>query len=334
MELVYIPKEVNESCKLERLGIKMRYIGDLREGDMVSETYLCKTKQTLTTKAGKNYYSLLLQDKTGTLDAKVWDCAGIDYFDALDYIRVDGQLINFQGALQLNIKRVRRSSEGEYDPKDFVPTTNKNIEEMYKDILKYIDNIKEPHLKKLAESFFVQDKSFASRFKMHSAAKSVHHGFAGGLLEHTLGVVKLCDYYADNYPVINRDLLLTAAMFHDIGKIEELSAFPENDYTDEGQLLGHIYIGAEMIGARIRTIPNFPVVLSSQLRHCILSHHGELEYGSPKKPAIIEAFALNFADNTDAKLQTMTEILGGGDEKSTWLGFNRLFETNIRRTTI
>ncbi len=311
----------------------MRYIGDLRDGDMISETYLCKTKQVLKTKAGKSYYSLLLQDKSGTLDGKVWELSqGIDHFESMEYIHVDGQMVNFQGALQLNIKRVRRSHEGEYDPSDFVPTTGKNINEMYSELLKYISKVKEPHLRQLLESFFVQDTSFAERFKKHSAAKSVHHGFVGGLLEHTLGVAKLCDYYADHYPMINRDLLITAAIFHDIGKMEELSVFPENDYTDDGQLLGHIYIGTEVIGAKIRTMPGFPVALASQLKHCILAHHGELEYGSPKKPSIIEAMALNFADNTDAKLQTMTEFLNSGDEKATWLGMNRLFEANIRRT--
>jgi 3'-5' exoribonuclease len=313
----------------------MRYIGELRDGEMVSETYLCKAKQTLKTKAGKSYYSLLLQDKTGILDSKIWELsAGIDHFEAMDYIRVDGQVVSFQGSLQLTIKRVRKSQEGEYDPADFMPITNKNIEEMYSQLLQYISRIQQPHLKKLVESFFVEDKAFAARFKKHSAAKSVHHGFVGGLLEHTLGVTKLCDYYADNYPIINRDLLIAAAVFHDIGKLEELSSFPENDYTDDGQLLGHIFIGAELVGTRIRTIPNFPAQLGVELRHCILSHHGELEYGSPKKPAIVEAFALNFADNTDAKIQTMTELLSGADDKVDWIGFNRLFDTNIRKTTI
>ncbi len=313
----------------------MRYIGELREGEMVSETYLCKTKQILKTKAGKNYYSLLLQDKSGTLDAKIWEMSGgIEHFEAMEYIRVEGQVICFQGSLQLNIKRLRKSQEGEYDPTDFVPTTDKNIDEMYSELLKFISSIEQPHMRKLAESFFVEDKLFILKFKKHSAAKSVHHGFVGGLLEHTLGVVKLCDYYAHNYPAINRDLLITAAIFHDIGKMKELSNFPENDYTDEGQLLGHIYIGTEIVGARIKTIPDFPVHLASELKHCILAHHGELEYGSPKKPAIIEALALNFADNTDAKLQTMIELLSNGDEKTTWLGLSRLFDSNIRRTTI
>jgi 3'-5' exoribonuclease len=312
----------------------MRYINELRDGEMVSETYLCKQKQTLKTKAGKNYYSLLLQDKSGTLDAKIWELSqGIDHFESMEYIRIDGQIVSFQGTLQLNVKRVRRSQEGEYDPSDFVPTTAKDVNAMFGELLKFISSITDTYLRKLTESFFVEDKKFAENFKKHSAAKSVHHSFSGGLLEHTLGVAKLCNYYADSYPVINRDLLITAAIFHDIGKMEELSTFPENDYTDDGQLLGHIYIGTEIIGARIRTIQGFPPQLASQLKHCILAHHGELEYGSPKKPAIIEALALNFADNTDAKLQTMTEILNGGEEKATWLGLNRLFETNIRRTS-
>ncbi|MDF2472824.1 MAG: metal dependent phosphohydrolase [Anaerocolumna sp.] len=312
----------------------MRYIGELREGEMVSETFLCKSKQSQKTKAGKTYYSLMLQDKTGSLDSKVWDTAGIDHFESMDYIHVDGQVVSFQGALQLNIKRVRRSQEGEYDPADFMPITSKNIEEMFRELIGFIQKIQEPHLKKLAESFFVEDKDFIGRFKKHSAAKNVHHGFVGGLLEHTLSVIKLCEYYSLAYPVINRDLLITAALFHDVGKMQELSAFPENDYTDEGQLLGHIFIGAEMIGNKMKMIPNFPKQLGIELRHCILSHHGELEYGSPKKPAIMEALALNFADNTDAKIQTMTELLNSGDEKTEWLGYNRFFESNMRRTTI
>jgi 3'-5' exoribonuclease len=155
----------------------------------------------------------------------------------------------------------------------------------------------------------------------------------GGLLEHTLSVTKLCDYYASYYPQLNRDLLLTAAIFHDIGKVKELSRFPENDYTDDGQLLGHIIIGTEMVGITIRSIKGFPPNLAAELKHCILAHHGELEYGSPKKPALLEALALNFADNTDAKMETMIEALNAGGDNKGWLGFNRLLETNIRKTT-
>ncbi len=160
----------------------------------------------------------------------------------------------------------------------------------------------------------MEDDTFMEAFQKSSAAKTVHHGFMGGLLEHTLGVVKLCDYYCKAYPLLKRDLLLAAAMCHDIGKTKEISLFPQNDYTDDGQLLGHIVMGSEMIGEKVRGIPGFPKVLESQLKHCILAHHGEYEFGSPKKPAIMEALALNLADNADAKLETFTEILEGTTE--------------------
>ena len=168
-------------------------------------------------------------------------------------------------------------------------------------------------------------------FSKSSAAKTVHHGFVGGLLEHTLSVTGLCDFYCSRYPLLQRDLLISAAICHDIGKTRELSLFPQNDYTDDGQFLGHIIIGVEMIGEKIREIEGFPQVLANELKHCILSHHGEYEFGSPKKPAIMEAVALNFADNTDAKLQTFTELMNSTTETG-WLGFNRLFESNLIAT--
>lgn len=312
----------------------MRFIADLREGDHISGIYLCKNKQSLKTKAGKSYYSMLLQDKTGTLDAKVWDLNnGIEHFESMDFIKVDGLITSFQGALQVNVRRVRRTQEQEYDIRDYLPTSRFDVEEMMKELAEIIQTIKNPYLKTLLDSFFVKDKDFIKSFKAHSAAKSVHHGFVGGLLEHTLSVTKLCDFYCKRYPILNRDLLLTAAMCHDIGKTTELSLFPENDYTDEGQLIGHIVKGTEMIHDRIRDIPNFPQVLANELKHCILAHHGELEYGSPKKPALVEALALNLADNTDAKMETMTEFFAGAMDGSEWLGYNRLFESNIRRTS-
>ncbi len=199
---------------------------------------------------------------------------------------------------------------------------------MYKELLGIIGTVENPYLKKLLEEFFVQDEDFINKFRKSSAAKTVHHGFIGGLLEHTLSVTKLCDYYCKSYPVLKRDLLLTAAMCHDIGKTRELSLFPTNDYTDEGQFLGHIVIGAEMINDKVNNINGFPTLLKQELIHCILAHHGEYEYGSPKKPSIIEAVALNMADNTDAKMETFTEILNNITEPG-WQGYNKLFETNL-----
>lgn len=313
----------------------MKFIETLREGERINEIYLCKFKQAALTKSGKPYDNVILQDKTGTLDAKIWDpgSVGIDEFDAMDYVAVTGDVTSFQGNLQLSIKRVRKVGEGEYEPENYLPVTDKDIDEMYKEMMGYINSIKTPYLSKLLHMFF-DDEAFAKAFKFHSAAKSVHHGFVGGLLEHTVSVTRNCNYFAENYPFLNRDLLLTAAMFHDIGKLKELSTFPENDYTDAGQLLGHIMIGAEWIGDKIREIDGFPVVLANELKHCILAHHGELEYGSPKKPALVEALALSFADNLDAKMETVREILAGVPENNLqWQGFNRLLDSNIRRTS-
>jgi 3'-5' exoribonuclease len=313
----------------------MRFIQELRENDFIkNEIYLCKSKQVLTGKSGKSYVSLILQDKTGTIDAKIWDFGSeIEQYEAMDFVHIDARVTSFQDALQLNVSKIYKGREGEYYPEDYFPVTNKDIETMYREVKEYIASIKDPYLKTLSEDFFVNNADFIKSFKSHSAAKSVHHGFVGGLLEHTLSVVKLCEFYTTSYPVLNKDLLITAALFHDIGKIEELSSFPENDYTNDGQLLGHIFIGANMVNNHIKKMAKFPPKLANELVHCILAHHGELEYGSPKKPATAEAMALHFADNTDAKLQSMTELLGSGDPKSEWMGYQRLFESNIMRST-
>lgn len=313
----------------------MKYIKDYKDGDRVFDIYLCKHKLSAVTKNGKPYESLILQDKTGTIDAKIWDPnnAGIGEFDALDYIEVYGDITSFQGALQVNVKRIRKCQEGEYTPGDYLPVSKFDIEEMYKELLGYIEGVGNKYLKQLLQAFFVEDKDFIKAFKQSSAAKTVHHGFVGGLLQHTLSVAKLCEYYCNAYPLLNKDLLISAAICHDIGKTRELSLFPQNDYTDEGQFLGHIVIGTEMVAGKINKIEGFPTILASELKHCILSHHGEYEFGSPKKPAIMEAVALNFADNTDAKMQTFTEILENSTETG-WMGFNRLFDSNLRGTKL
>ncbi|MEG1848384.1 MAG: HD domain-containing protein [Lachnospiraceae bacterium] len=310
----------------------MKYIKDYNEGDKISDIYLCKHKQSAVTKNGKPYDNVILQDKTGTIDAKIWEpnSAGIGEFDTLDYVEIYGDVTNFQGTLQLSVKRARLCQEGEYDPSDYLPVSTKNIDGMYQEILHYIGQIENPYLHQLLDALFLQDETFAQAFKKSSAAKTVHHGFVGGLLEHTLSVTKLCEYYCKTYALLNRDLLLTAALCHDIGKTKELSVFPENDYTDDGQLLGHIIIGTEMLSEKIRDIVGFPDILARELKHCILAHHGELEYGSPKKPALMEALALNMADNTDAKMQTFTELLQNSTEIG-WMGYNRLFESNLRK---
>ena len=313
----------------------MRFINTLREGDSVRSIYLCKQKRSAETRNGKPYDNLTLQDKTGTLDGKVWDpnSGGIADYDEMDFIEVFGEVVSYNNNLQLNIKQLRKPYEDEYNVADYLPTSEKNVELMYKELLAYIKQVENKYLRQLLEYYFVKDEKFIKVFKGHSAAKSVHHGFSGGLLEHTLSIVKMCAYYVSAYPLLSKDLLFTAAIFHDIGKTKELSAFPENDYTDDGQLLGHIVMGVEMISDGVRTIDGFPAKLASELKHCVIAHHGELEYGSPKKPALPEAVALHYADATDAKMQTLAELFKD-KEGTEWLGFNRILDSNVRKSSI
>ena len=313
----------------------MRFINTLREGDIIRSIYLCKTKRSAETRNGKPYDNLVLQDKTGTLDGKVWDpnSGGIADYDEMDFIEVFGEVISYNNNLQLNIKQLRKPYEDEYNAADYMPTSEKSVDTMYQELISYIKQVENKYLRQLLEYYFVKDDAFIKCFKSHSAAKSVHHSFAGGLLEHTLSIVKLCEYYVNAYPLLSKDLLYTAAIFHDIGKTKELSQFPENDYTDDGQLLGHIVMGVEMITEGVRHIEGFPPKIASELKHCVVAHHGELEYGSPKKPALAEAVALHYADATDAKLQTLTEVFKDKDG-SEWLGYNKLFESNLRKSSI
>ncbi|MCR5624153.1 MAG: HD domain-containing protein [Lachnospiraceae bacterium] len=312
----------------------MYYIKDYKEGEKFYGVYLCKVKQVLKSKAGKTYYNVDLQDKTGVINCKIWDLTNaIDNFEELDFVHVEGIITTFQDKLQVNISRVRVADEGEYVPSEYIPASKYSPDKMYEKLLKLVDSVSEEHLNKLLKSFFVDDKEFAKEFKVHSAAKSMHHGFLSGLLQHSISVASICDYFSKLYYILDHDLIVTAALLHDIGKIEELADFPRNDYTDEGQLLGHIYIGAEKISRRIDEIPGFPRELKNELIHCILAHHGELEFGSPKKPAIAEAMALSFADNIDAKMEGFIELYEANDPNTAWLGFQRMLDSNIRQSS-
>jgi len=313
----------------------MKYIDQLSDGQHVSYVYLCRQKTTALTKNGKEYLNITLQDKTGQIEGKIWDVnsPGIREFDAMDYVYVEAHVTVFNNANQLNVQRIQKAEEGQYDPADYFPVSKYGIDTMTKELRTFVDSVKTPHFRALLSSFF-DDETFFKRFSGHSAAKSVHHGFIGGLMEHTLSVTKLCDNAAKHYPYLNRDLLITGSLLHDIGKIRELSTFPLNDYTDEGQLLGHIMIGTDMISRHIDQIPEFPSKAKNEMLHLILSHHGELEFGSPKKPAIMEAFVLSFMDNMDAKLETMLEAFESKapQNEDGWLGFNKLLDSNIRKT--
>ena len=316
----------------------MKMINTLKEGERINGVYFCKSRTAATTKNGKEYLSITLQDRTGFLDGKVWNTTnpGVrEDYEAYDYVLVNGEVVSFNGSLQLNIAGIRKADEGTYDEVDYMPTSAYDIEEMYTELLGFVDSVKNPHLHQLLDAFFRKDTAFVTEFKRHSAAKKVHHGFVGGLLEHTLSVTRICAFLADTYSYLDHDLLVSAAMFHDIGKVYELSGFPENDYTDGGQLLGHIVMGSEMLSNAAAKIEGFPIVLLRQLKHCILAHHGEFEYGSPKKPALAEALALHYADDMDAKLETFKEALDSpAGQAGEWLGFNKMLDSNIRKTIV
>ncbi|MCR4907586.1 MAG: HD domain-containing protein [Lachnospiraceae bacterium] len=312
----------------------MKYLAELREGERINDIYLCRAKQSALTKNGKPYENLTIADRSGSLNAKIWEpsSGGIEDFEELDYIQITGDVLNYQGALQVSIKRLKKARAGEYNPADYLPVSERNTDTMRRELTQFVESVKNPFLHTLLKRFFAEDEAFLKIFTTASAAKQIHHGFVGGLLEHTLSVTKLCEYYTKAYPILNHDLLVSAALLHDIGKVRELSAFPQNDYTDEGQLVGHIVIGAEMISERASTIEDFPPELLSELTHCILAHHGEYEFGSPKKPALVEAMALNFADNTDARMEMMKEIFASSAGRSGWLGYNKLVESNLRKS--
>ncbi|MDR1001368.1 MAG: HD domain-containing protein [Clostridiales bacterium] len=308
----------------------MRFIQEFRENDHIIDHYLCKSKQSLKTRTGKTYFSLKLQDKTGIIDGKVWEVTrDIQNFDEKDFIKIDGLVLTYQNDLQIKINRIRRSAPGEYAPIDYIPQTDKDIATMYDKLQQFVKSITNPYLHKLLENMLTNNPTVAKTFQNHSAAKNMHHNFLGGLLEHTLCVTEICEFLAPRYKHVNRDLLITTAILHDLGKIYELSPFPENDYTDDGHLLGHIVMCAEMISREADSIEGFPKRLKSLVIHSILSHHGEYEYGSPKLPKIIEAYILHFADNADAKLKMFEDSLNELNPKTQWSPYNKLLNRNI-----
>lgn len=311
----------------------MRYIEDLKEDETIVEHYLCKKKQTLKSRSGKSYLSLTLQDKTGTINAKVWELnKNIQSFEENDFIKIDASVLTYQNELQLTIRKIRKSIDGEYDPINYIPVTSKDIETLYKELLKYVNSIENEYIKTLLENILIKNDELKERFKKHSAAKSMHHNYMGGLLEHTLSIIQICDFLSNHYDFVNRDILIAGAFFHDIGKMFELSPFPDNEYTDDGQLLGHIVIGTELVTSECSKIPNFPPQLASLLKHCILAHHGEYEYGSPKRPKTIEAFLVSCVDELDARLKIFEESIILDNTQANWVGFNKMLSRNLRKS--
>jgi len=311
----------------------MRYIEDLKEDEHIIEHYYCKQKQSLKTKAGKTFFSLKLQDKTGVIDAKIWELSNdIKSFEEGDFVKIDAYVSLYQNDLQLKVSKLRKSAEGEYNPLDYIPSTDKDVDAVYLEIMGYVKSMQNPYIRELTENVLTKNKRIASALKTHSAAKTMHHSYMGGLIEHILSVMQICDFLAPRYKFVNRDMLLCGAVLHDLGKIYELSPFPENNYTDEGELIGHIVKCLEIIDQAAAEINDFPDETKMLIKHCVLSHHGELEFGSPKQPKTIEAYILHLADNMDAKIKMFEEALEKDNTKGNWLGWQRILDRNIRRS--
>lgn len=312
----------------------MRYIKELTDGERVIDFYFCRQRQSMKSqKTGKNYLSLTLSDKTGTISGKVWDLnRDIQSFNEGDYIKIDANVQTFNNELQLNIRKIRKAQEGEYDEANYIPTTDKNIDELFSKLTSFISSIENKYIKELLTNIFINNKAISEAFKKHTAAKAMHHNYMGGLLEHTISVTGLCDAFSKHYDSVNRDVLIASALLHDIAKLKELSNFPNIDYTDDGELLGHIVMGSEYIGKEADKIEGFPHELRSILQHNILAHHGEYEYGSPKLPRTIEAFLLHCADDTDAKMKMFETAIADNNTSSPWAGYNKILARNIRKT--
>jgi len=305
-----------------------KYISELSEGERIVGHFLVQSKQLLTTKAGKPYLSLILQDKTGSISGRVWDSASELYetFKNNDIIKIDGTVELYNRELQLIIRRLRPSESEEVELADFVAHSAHDIDEMFLELCSLIESIENPHLRALLGGFF-EDEEFAKRFNASPAARNIHHVCVGGLLEHTLSTARLCEYLTTHYENLDGDLLITMAILHDIGKVRELEVSPSINYTEEGNLLGHIVIGIQMVGEKIEKIPDFPPQLRTLVEHMILSHHGQSDWGSPRPPMFLEAEMLHRADDMDVKVDIINRAFAEDrDPDSSWTTYQRALQ--------
>lgn len=305
------------------------FVTDLIEGEAVTSFFLAKQIQVRQRRSGEPYLSLVLGDRTGEVAAVMWEGveeASKELTDG-DIVKVQGLLGSYQRERQLTITRLRKAAPEEIVPEDYLPRSVQDPAALLARLREAVDGMREPHLKRLLHDLLA-DEAFMAAFSAAPAAKSIHHAVLGGLLEHTVSVVGLCRLLADYYPVVDRDLLLAAAMLHDVGKVRELTWDRVFDYTDAGRLLGHITLGALLVEERIRTIPDFPEDVAQRLLHCILSHHGELEWGSPRRPKTLEALVLHYAEDLDGKVNSFLSFAQShpDPQRPGWTQFNKALD--------
>lgn len=302
-----------------------KFISELQPNEPVDAIFIIKESQLRTTKAGGFFLHLVLQDKTGQITARLWDAseafAGTLAPD--EFIVVKGKCESYQNQLQINVKTITKAPTDGLRLGDFMPASAFDPAEMMRDLKELLASIEDPDYKAVV-NLFLEDRDFCAEFWTAPAAKENHHSYLGGLLEHTLSMMRLASKICEHYTHLRRDLLLAGVFLHDVGKVQELSYRRTFQYTTPGNLVGHIMLGVLMLEERVKTLPEFPVEKLNLLRHLILSHHGELEFGSPKLPMCAEAMALHYVDNLDAKMKDFTEIVAedkGGDED--WTEFSR-----------
>jgi 3'-5' exoribonuclease len=308
--------------------VKKVFVEQIRERDVVESPFLVRDKTLAMAKNGKPYMTVKLIDRSGEIEGRIWD--RVDEFDALferdDFIVVHGKASTYLNKKQLVIGNLRKITEDAIDLADFLPVSPRDNAEMRRELAALVASLRDPSLHALAEAFFT-DAELLQSFATAPAAKSMHHAYIGGLLEHSLAIAALVDLMAPRYPRLNRDLMILGALLHDIGKIGELSYVRSFDYTDEGKLIGHIVLGVEMIDERIRTIPDFPRGTAMLIKHLILSHHGQYDYGSPKRPKTLEAIVLNFLDDLDSKINGVSAHMEREAESaSDWTSHHRLYD--------
>jgi len=294
------------------------------ENKVITSTFVVISKQVKPKKTGEPYLALILGDRTGQVEAKMWDNVDdvIDAFEQDDFLKVKGLLNKYKNRFQITIHKLRRLGESEVDFADYLPKTSKDIGELWQTLAGFVATFKNPDLKALVEAFMA-DPEIAEPYRNAPAAKTLHHAYIGGLLDHVVSLFRSCDLVCRNYPQVDRDLLLTGAFLHDIGKIHELAYNRSFSYTTRGQLLGHINIELEMLHVKLAQVPNFPPELKTLLEHLIISHHGQYEFGSPKLPMFPEALMLHYLDDLDSKMEAMrAHFEREADLESAWTSYN------------
>ncbi len=311
----------------------MQTISSFKEGDWVDETYLVVGKTVSIAKNGVTYLSVKLADKTGEIDGKLWDNAEevAKRFEREDFVRIKGVAANYQGQMQVKMKGLEKVDDGKVDLANFLEASPRNPDEMVRELTEAAAGLKNGYLRKLMQSFLA-DKPFMDSFRRIPAATTLHHNYIGGLLEHVVELIALCRDVARHFPGVDGDLVIVGAFLHDIGKVRELSVRKSIEYTTEGRLLGHITLGYEMLAQKIAAIPSFPEELTMLLKHIMLSHHGEYEFGSPKRPKIQEAIIINYLDDLAAKISNFRTVLKKeGVAEGDWTGYSKMHERYLYR---